>query len=432
MRISLAPRTIRAGVALTAAAGLVSFLAPAPAQADVLPIQIAAAGSDTTQALMDQILNGANQYNIHSLDVTETFTVSVPADDRCGAVTYQSPSPASGSNVLAPQGSSAGRNALRDSAVNGTYPTAALGAGKGCIDIARSSAEPRAVGATADAASFEYYALALDQVTWASPSLSAPASLTQQQVKDIFACRITNWAQLPGGGAGQIKRFVPSATSGTGATFINKVLGGTAPAAARAIDTATFGPQDLGCPAAVTVVENHGDDPALLGADYQTAIMEYSAGKWNFQANNSANPTLDIRKGTRLGGFSTPNSAAGLNPSDPITWNPSSVTVHPVVWNGVSKQFFLNSAVVNEANENSPTPTYPGVRFLFNVIDNTSPSYTTARGLVGFDNTGGGTAKSPLCSGTKNSVILSQGFLPIAAATQNGNPSVTCRFKQPV
>ncbi len=416
-------------MALGAAAGLVAFAVPSPAQADVLPIQIAAAGSDTTELLMDQILNGANQTNIHSQDPAITFSYTVPADDRCSAVTYKSPT-AVAPDIVAPQGSGAGRNAVKGS-IAGTYPTAALGAGKGCIDIARSSAEPRQT-AGGDLISFEYYAFALDMVTWSSPSLNAPGTLTNQQVKDIYSCKITNWAQLPGGGSGAIKRYYPSLSSGTGTTFTNKVLGGVAPAAARGVDTATFGSLDLGCAAVVTVVENHGNDPLLLGADYQNAIVPYSAGKFAYQANNSANPTIDIRAGVRLGGFTNTDQASPVNPSAPITWDATAAgtngSTYPVTWNAGSKKFFLNGAVVNDTNESSATPTYPGVRYLYNVIDQNSPSYTTAAGLVAFD-IAGGSAKSPLCAGSKSSTILSQGFLPITASTQLGNPSVTCRLK---
>ncbi len=430
MSLSLRQRTLRVGLSLGAAAGIVAFAVPSPVQADTLPIQITAAGSDTTELLMDQILNGANQTNIHSQDPAITFSYTVPADDRCGVATYKSPT-AVAPDFVAPQGSGAGRNAVKNS-IAGTFPDATVGAGKGCVDIARSSADPRQT-AGGDLISFEYYAFALDMVTWASPSLNAPGTLTNQQIKDIYSCKITNWAQLPGGGSGAIKRYYPSLSSGTGTTFTNKVLGGAAPAAARAIDTATFGSLDLGCSAVVTIVENHGNDPLLLGADYQNAIVPYSSAKYSYQANNSANPTIDIRAGVRLGGFTNTNQASPANPSNPITWDATAAgtngSTYPVTWNAGSKKFFLNSAVVNDTNEGSPTPTYPGVRFVYNVIDQNSPSYTTAAGLVAYDISGATTAKSPLCAGSKSSVILSQGFLPIAASTQNGNPGVTCRLK---
>ena len=49
-------------------------------------------------------------------------------------------------------------------------------------------------------ATFQYYGFALDAVTWASPSLQAPATMTLQNLRDIYNCVITNWTQLPGGG----------------------------------------------------------------------------------------------------------------------------------------------------------------------------------------------------------------------------------------
>lgn len=402
MKASLLKQTLRLGVACGAAGGLLLSMAPANAQTP--PTVIAAAGSDTTEDLMDQILTGANQYNIHAL---QTPNLTVPGDSFCGSVTYNAT--ASSGVVASPNGSGAGRNALKNS-IAGTYPDATTGAGKGCVDIARSSAEPRGT-AGGDLGTFQYYAFALDAVGWASPSLSAPAAITKQQLKDIYNCMIRDWSQLPGGGKGPIQRFLPQTNSGTGATFINKVLDGANP-------TLVSDPNPDGsgqtCPAVILTQENRGNDATIIGANYQKAILAYSAGKWNYHANNSANPTKDLRAGARMGGFVT---------------NASPYTVDlPVRWNGTDS-FRINQVVVTEANEASSTPTFPGVRYLYNVLDPNSPSYNTALGIVGFDDSPAG-LKSPLCSGGKISPIVSEGFLPIAAGTTaGGNTGVTCRLK---
>jgi phosphate transport system substrate-binding protein len=408
--------------------GLVAGAATASALVVAAPVAhaahtdvIAAAGSDTTEDLMDNILNGANEVNIHANVPGTTYTVPADGTNCSSSFTYSGAvnNPTS-PTIVAPNGSGAGRDALKNSVsgTTGNFP-APGGFGKGCIDIARSSGEPR--GVPSDNSTFNYYAFALDNVTWASPSLAAPATMTVQNLRDIFNCTITNWAQLPGGGVGQIQRVIPQASSGTGATFINKVLGGAAPpVAGRPQNTTDFGPLDLGCPALInTAQENHGNDPTFkTGAVYQQAIVPYSSGKWSFQAQNSANPTLDIRNGVRIGGLTISGTAA-----------------YGVSWNGFD--FFPNSAVTNETNPNLQNPNdvsvFPGVRYLYNVLDSTEPEISTALSLVGFDQVGN---KSPLCTavgqpGSKATTILSQGFLNLAGQTVGGTTNVSCR-KDPI
>jgi phosphate transport system substrate-binding protein len=260
---------------------------------------------------------------------------------------------------------------------------------KGCIDIARSSAPPR--GLASDPASFEYYAFALDAVSWASPSLSAPATLTKAQLKDIYACNITDWSQLPGGGSGPIQRYFAQTGSGTGSFFQSDLLDGQDP----------FTVSSPSCPAPKRLQQSQG--VGIANADYQKAILPYSVGAWAFQANNKVNPTLDVRNGVRLGGITT------TAPGNPAEWNTSDG-----VWQ-------LNaSGVVNENNVklNNPTPTYPGIRYMFNTIDTVSPNYAEAAAIVAFTNVPAGT-KSPLCSGANLSAILSFGLAPLGSA---GNP----------
>jgi ABC-type phosphate transport system substrate-binding protein len=422
LRKSPLKRALGVGLVVGAAATTLFSAAPANAASTHPGVVITAAGSDTTEGMMDQILTDNNpttgtEFNIHAQPLTN-FTV--PGDNFCTSATYNDI--AAGTVFDAPQGSGAGRNALKNS-VGATFPDAVhntgspSGTGKGCVDIARSSAEPQAIGT--DLATFEYYGFALDDVTWASPSLQAPAALTVQQVRDIFNCVTTNWSQIPGGGNGPIQRVFPSTSSGTGDTFIKKVLGGVAPPSGVA-----------GCPNVITAEENHGNlfldttnQPALAAA-YQQAILPYSAGKWAFQVNNSANPTLDIRGGVRIGGII------------PTAGTQTSVK-YPLNWNGVSGKFRIDSAatLVNESNPNLGNPNdttqLPGVRYLYNVIDSTSPSYTVARDIVGFDRTVAATPAAPLCNGGKASTIVAQGFLNLPAQTVGSATNSTCRFNTP-
>jgi hypothetical protein len=81
------------------------------------------------------------------------------------------------------------------------------------------------------------------------------------------------------------------------------------------------------------------------------------------------------------------------------------------------------------------TPAYPGVRFVFNVIDNsTGPnSYTAAKRFVGFDNVASPSITSPLCNGDKNSTLVNFGFGPLgnAADPTHNVPGSHCRLYTP-
>ena len=272
--------------------------------------------------------------NIHAI---ETAPHTVAGDGQCGNVTYHTP-PGAG-EVVAPFGSSNGRNALKASVLNGD----------GCIDIARSSGAPRAVGT--DLASFEYYAYALDAFGWSSASTHAPTNVSLAQLKSVYNCTFTDWSQV-GGSAGPIQRYEPQTGSGSFQTFSTFVLG---------FDPGTF--SSGSCPAVIQSEENVGTLIAANG-DQPTAIMGYSAGDWIAQARGTV---TDKRAGqvekslngqaivTFPGGVPTLNEAPGPVTEDNV----------PI---------------------NDPTPAYPGIRYLYNVIDNTGVSYKDAKFFVGFEN----------------------------------------------
>ncbi len=474
---------LRRGMAGLATLGVAAaaFLAATPHAAHAGPTRvITATGSDTTQDFMDVILNGTgNNYNLHALILPNPGgTQTIPGDADCASKTYTSDPGLVPPDILAPNGSGAGADALK------TMETAGAGA-NGCYDIARSSNAPRAVGAGSgkDSTNMRYYAYALDAVGWASPSLQAPANLTLAQLKSIYNCTFTDWSQV-GGGAGPIQRYTPQTGSGTYKFFVGpSVLN---------FDPHSF--SGAGCPAVIDtqldngglpLEENHGDMVDLAG--YQKAILPYSAGQWAFQANLSINPTLDHRNGTREGNMigvrteptvSTTNASAtitgpavgtffGLDTGAAITGpgiaaNTTVVSVaangltatlsqaatatgsgsmvltdlgvNPVGWNASGGLFQPNSPTV--ANPRGPitenfvllndasTP-YPGVRYLWNITDQLTPlpARQEARDLVAFDNVGAG-AKSQLCSNANFSDILAFGFAPLPST--NGslvNPS---------
>ncbi|MGZ4701794.1 MAG: substrate-binding domain-containing protein [Ilumatobacteraceae bacterium] len=297
-------------------------------------------------------------------------------------------------------GSSAGRRALRDS-VNGIYPTSALGAGKGCVDIARSSADSNVPGGT-DNATAQYYAFALDIVNWASPSLNAPASLTLQQLRDIYNCKITQWNELPGGGQGQIQRVLAQSNSGTEASYLARVLG----ASEASIVGATNQDPTPGsvCPSVIQVEENHGNylTDASQGGNaslYQQMIMPYSNGKWVFQATNAANPTLDIRNGVRVGAITT-------TPGDPTT------AAYGVRWSG--SRFFLNNTGTARAQIATDGVT-------------TSGSTTVTSATAGFKSADTGLAISGtgIPSGATIASVTNSTTVVLSAAATSSNTGVT-------
>jgi phosphate transport system substrate-binding protein len=344
---------------------------------DKVPQNITFAGSDTTQDFMAAI---AGQYNsdatanpdpdtLYNVLSQQFAPLTVPADGHCAtARTYHTP--AGAGETLAPNGSSAGRNALK----------ASVQAGDGCIDVARSSGPPRAI--PTDLPSFEYYAFGIDAMGWSSASTKAPANLTIAQLRGIYNCTFTNWNQV-GGSAGPIQRYVPQTGSGTYQFFISDLI---------TFDPALFsGPS---CPAVIFTQENSGELIATNG-DQEEALVGYSMGNWVAQArgvapDQRAGQTLRNLDGQNLvvfpGGVATPNTAPGPVQESNITLN-------------------------------DPTPAYVGIRYVWNVIDNTHVNYAEAKRYVGFENattgSSGNPSASPLCSGAKVNTIQDFGFGPL-------------------
>jgi subtilisin family serine protease len=287
------------------------------------PDTVVAVGASSTEFLMDRAL-GAGAVDVHARPTTN---VLAPADGHCASVTY---GPSASSAVVPPASADAGRDALRDS-VAGTYPNSADDSGRGCVDIARSDADPRAIGT--DDAAFRYFAFGIDAVTWASPSLDAPAAMTLADLRRVFSCQVTDWSQLPGGGTGPIRRALPPSGSGTRHNFVTRLLGQTDTSSSPWVP-----PTGPGCPAPVVLpTESAGfelaHDPVLRG-ESQAYVLPYSAALWVHQANNAANPSLDVRSGVRPG-------AIRRDATDPVA---PALAVGAVRWLGSSWR--LNDATV--------------------------------------------------------------------------------------
>jgi ABC-type phosphate transport system substrate-binding protein len=473
--------------ALGVTTGLIATATPAQATPPGTKI-IVATGSDTTEEFMEAYLANPDPdgpgdnglYNLNAL-YDPGVTEYVPEDTAgsgtlCPERTYYSGTAPVGppNPTLAPNGSSGGRDALRTTL---TTPGAT-----GCYDIARSSSGPRAIGS--DNATFQYNAFGLDVVSVASPSLNAPASLTRQQVRDIYSCVADDWSEV-GGAPGPIQRYLPQSASGTRAFFISEFLSG--------IDLTTTSPT---CPAIIqdlSIQENVGT--VIQTASYQSAILPYSAGQWIFQANSQINPTLDVRNGVRILNLQpvstfTADTTSGSNQLVTATNNrftavnlgatvtgagiPAGTTLTAVSANGQSATMSANASATaagvtvlrtslpgaaarwitidpggwlpatpnalnlrapvaeSQVTLNNSTRDYFGVRYLFNVLDSTSPQYTDANNLVGFVNVASG-AKSPLCNNAASSLILNAGFAPLSSTTPSAvDPSrnlanSTCR-----
>ncbi len=377
----------RALAGVVALSAVIAGSACMPADKAVQTITLA--GSDTSQDVMGAVAaqyNADTGYNSDG-DVVENVLSqefggnTVPGDAACATRTYRTP-PGAG-EFLAPNGSSNGRDALR----------ASVQAGDGCIDVARSSSGPRAIGS--DLASFKYVAFGLDALGWASASTRAPSNLTLAQLRGIYDCTFTNWSQV-GGTAGPIQRYFPQTGSGTYAFSVSDLIG--------------FNPNTIStpsCPPVIATQENSGTTIAANGHQL-TALVPYSAGNWVAQARGTA---PEQRSGQTIRSLNGQNLIVGTGASSSLN------TAGPV----------------QEANVklNDPTPAYVGIRYVFNVLDSTSVNYSQANRLFGFINEDPG-GKSPLCNGSKASTIENFGFgaLDATVSARNLNGS-TCRLYTP-
>lgn len=371
MRINL-PRMLAIGAIGMALAGIAVTPAQAAPGPDGQQQVIAAAGSDTILDVMNALT--ANYTNNATFNPDHDIAVNIPtlpnptdppfgpvqAQGPCPSRTYANKTVASPPNTFpAPNGSTDGKNALQGIS---PFPTDNLSSQ--CIDVARSSS-PR--GAS-DPASFEYYGFALDAVSWAAfNGGAAPATLTLQQIRDIYNCNVRNWNQV-GGQNAAIIRYVPQAGSGTLAFFTGTVLGFNPPA--QCADGSTL----------KIMEENHGN--TVAAADRPAAIAPYSVAQWVAQANGAV---PDSRGGAFIGRQNGQNPVSGPDANGRFSPNPN---------------------VINEGSS------FIGVRTVFNVIDSRLGSAGQARRFVG-DNSDGG-APGYLCSGTSEVVntLTTFGFTP--------------------
>lgn len=435
-------------MAASALAATMGMVTAGPAQA-VLPVgQVAVgiAGSDTTGVVMTQIAE-LPQFATATIDGKTVKTYNIPPfpDDPfvvpgdsfgCAADVSWVKDPlgpeanSPPTKGISPFGSSSGRNYLREES-DGTGPGSPAGTDFACIDVSRSSSGPRAVGPSGDVASFEYYAFALDSMSWASTSLKAPAALSTAQLVSIFDCVATDWGQV-GGVPGPIQRYFPQVGSGTRAFFISDILGKP---------SSYLPPSGIaGCPDAINVRENFGD--GIANADIDKAIVAYSSAVWSFQESRRGNPEFDLRKSIALKGIGGVTLPDGPDPgTDPDT------SASPIRWIAGDNRYRLDTStngVVKEGSSRLVTasPPFPGIRYVFNVLDNAGnrQGYQSALKLLGVNNVPGGlTSDTLLCNLSGNpardaarGVILDNGYFPLgtttpAAIASSNQAGSTCR-----
>ena len=438
MKSSLLKRAAVAGVAALSVFSLGVSVASATTQ-------IVAVGSDTTQDVMGQLLSNSGATAVSGVNFTNvkafvSSDVVVPSDSTCAdGATFKPASwtgTASGTTMIAPNGSGAGRTLLKNFLAGSTYGAS----NTGCVDIARSSSFSSGSPA---ANTGEYYAFALDAVSWATASNFAPATLTLAQLQGIYNCTYTDWSEV-GGSAGPIKLYSPTEASGTAAFFRTNLL--QFPSALSSTQACPVYTTRVEHGATIALEENRAD--IIPAEDWQSAIFPYSVGQWVYQANNSVNPTIDKRS-ISTGGVKA--RIGGLNMNYAGAADTKILNANAAAWNRTDGVWQLNDAglsvvqtgapggyVVVEGNAKGSCDSaaacaaagkYPGIRFVYNVIDTRHPDSSTLRDSVGFDNVSGG-QKSPLCSGQRSSIIQTYGFAPLpTSGNVNGNNDAgsTCR-----
>ncbi|WP_380284094.1 substrate-binding domain-containing protein [Kitasatospora purpeofusca] len=200
----MAARVTTGLAAAVCAVGVLAPVAVADPPFGVVPAatDMVGVGVDTTQGFMNQT----------SGDYNASLTAGQPRLYSWDATGYSPITPKAGATTIArPDGSGAGFNAL----INNTGAT---------LDYSRSS-RGTVVG---DPTSYSFVPFARDAVGWSAKAGGhAPANLSTAQLKGIYECTITNWAQIdPSLGNAAIKPVLPQAGSDTRTAFL-RALGGS-------------------------------------------------------------------------------------------------------------------------------------------------------------------------------------------------------------
>ena len=385
----------RIAVAGTLVAGLLATAAPA---AHATGQYLNAVGSDTTFFVMDQLSRSYNVSSINDLAnddvvlntpplvakandgdiVNKVFPAGnvVPSDSNCtstiistndvvrgitgitgvSGVTFEAP----------PNGSGAGKTKV--------LASGAATPANSCYDIGRSSSGPGT-----EAVTTEFWAYALDAVSWVKFPGNVVASLTKDELKSIYNCDVvtgaplvTDWSGVAGGvKSGAIKRYIAQTSSGTG-KFFAKMLNGSE----TNLNTNCTG-------AGLAGVTQENDGRGIATADWSNAIYYYSYGQAYAQ---SKGVLADLRNKSVLGSI----TQGGV----PVKAGPSTI--------------------------NTTANRFLGTRYVYNILDTRNPDYRNALRFVGagdLDND----VLTPvtngfLCGNTASATIKLYGFIPLKKA----------------
>ncbi len=258
--------TVLALVAVSAAPAL----ADPPSGVTPRASDVVGVGSDTLPYLLDQFSYDYNQAHKGASSQLYSWDATNPATGQTGDPIKTKAGCAA---IARPDGSSAGISALEANVTDPSSP------GAYCIDYAGSSRAPSANDPACGAGGLCFVALAGDAVTWASRDAAsggtdAPASLTPTQLRNIYLCKITNWAKV-GGQNAPIKAFLPQASSGTRRFWLTALGGGVTP----------ITPGACVSDAGNTLQDNQGINQVL---DSPEAIVPYSVADYIAQVYHEA------------------------------------------------------------------------------------------------------------------------------------------------
>lgn len=380
----------RIAVAGTLVAGLLAAAAPA---AHATGQYLNSVGSDTTYFVMDQLSRSYNVSSINDLAnddvvlntpplvalandgdiVNKVFPAGnvVPSDSNCTSTIISTNSAVRGITGITgvtgvtleapPNGSGAGKTKVLASGL----------AGNSCYDIGRSSSGPGT-----EAATTEFWAYALDAVSWIKFPGNVITTLTKDELKSIYNCdvvtgapTVTDWSGVAGGvKSGAIKRYIAQSSSGTG-KFFAKMLNG----ADTNLNTSCTG-------AGLAGVTQENDGRGIATADWANAIYYYSYGQAYAQ---SKGVLADLRNKSVLGSITQSGT--------PVKPGPSTI--------------------------NTSATRFLGTRYVYNILDTRNPDYRNALRFVGagdLDNDATTAVTNGfLCSNTASVTIKLYGFIPL-------------------
>ncbi len=276
MRTLIKLMTIAAAAAtVTAMAVVPAAMADPPAGTTPKAGDIVGIGSDTIQSVMDQLSVAYNKTvkssapHLYSWDATNPVTGaigdSITLKKGCAA-------------FARPDGSGAGITALTtENATTSGHP---------CIDFARSSRNRAPTDPAYKTGGISFITLAGDALTYATqPGSNAPASLTPQQLFQIYTCKARHWSAVGvkgSKGRETIKPYIPQSGSGTRSFFLTAIgfPSGAAPGTCVSDESTKGNPGGR-------LEENEGVN-AGLNTDKANVIFPYSIGKYIAERYHSA------------------------------------------------------------------------------------------------------------------------------------------------